>query len=230
MSTHDWSAPQHRNNRGGQPIESQPLSVLRTEVVERLKLNYAYDNINDHELGLRIEQAEAGRTHAELRALVADLPLFHEPGTSAPSGGIQMGSPNAPTVEGSHVELNSGKVSTSATVFAVLGGAERRGVWRPARSTKVVAVMGGVDLDYRRAIFPPGRTVVTALCIMGGLDIVVPPGVAVEVTALPILGGVDDRTDSPEDPSAPVLEVRAIAIMGGVDIKTKKAKTKTDTQ
>lgn len=53
---------------------------------------------------------------------------------------------------------------------------------------------------------------------------------AVEVTALPILGGVDNRADSPEDPSAPVLEIRAIAIMGGVDIKTKRVKSKTDTQ
>jgi len=221
---------QHRHNSGDLHIESQPLSVLRTEVVERLKLNYAYDNINDHELSLRIEQAEAGRTHAELRAVVADLPLFHEPGETGPSGETRRSTTTKPAKEGSPVELNSGKVSKSSIIFALLGGAERRGVWRPARSTKVVALMGGVDLDYRKAVFPPGRTVVNALCVMGGLDIVVPPGVTVEVSALPILGGVDDRSDSPEDPSAPVLEIRAIAIMGGVDIKTRKSKTKTDTQ
>lgn len=216
------SASPRQSNDGAPHAEDQPLSVLRAEVVERLKLNYAYDNLNDHELGLRIERAEAGRTHTELRMLVADLPLFHEPGTNDtyPSGPTSQ-----PTTRDASVEVNSGKVSKAATVFALLGGAERRGVWRPARSTKVVAVMGGVDLDYRKAIFPPGRTVVNALCIMGGLDIVVPPGVAVEVSAVPILGGVDNRTDTPEDPSAPVLEVRAVAIMGGVDIKTKKAKS-----
>lgn len=211
-------------------MENQPLSALRTEVVERLKLNFAYDNINDHELSQRIEQAEACRTHAELRAVVADLPVFLEPGTTAPDSAISSAKTTTPAHHSSHVELNTGNVSASSTVFALLGGAERRGVWRPARSTKVVAIMGGVELDYRRAIFPPGRTVVTALCLMGGLEIVVPPAVAVEVTAVPILGGVDNRTDSPEDPSAPVLEIRAIAIMGGVDIKTKRVKSKTDTQ
>ncbi|TVR91924.1 MAG: DUF1707 and DUF2154 domain-containing protein [Spirochaetaceae bacterium] len=223
------SAFPHQSNDGAPQREDQPLSVLRAEVVERLKLNYAYDNINDHELGLRIEQAEAGRTHTELRMLVADLPLFHEPGTS--TSDAYLSDPTAqpqttaqPKTRDASVELNSGRVGKSSTVFALLGGAERRGVWRPARSTRVVAVMGGVDLDYRKAIFPPGRTVVNALCIMGGLDIIVPPGVAVEVSAVPILGGVDNRTDTPEDPSAPVLEIRAVAIMGGVDIKTKKAK------
>ncbi|MCA1755749.1 MAG: hypothetical protein LC641_13845 [Spirochaeta sp.] len=229
MSKNELPASQGDPNDRALPPESRPLSVLRYEVVERLKLNYAYDNINEHELGLRIEHAEASRTHSELRALVADLPLFLEP-NDAPGGGKISGKTSvaAPAVTetiDTGVDTNSGQVSKTATVFALLGGTERRGIWRPARSTKVLAVMGGVDLDYRKALFPPGRTRVTALCIMGGLDIVVPPGVEVELTALPILGGVDNRTDSPEEPSAPVLEVRAVAIMGGVDIRTKKAKS-----
>lgn len=168
MSIHDLPSSHRSPNDGELPMENQPLSTLRAEVVERLKLNFAYDNINDHELSQRIEQAEACRTHVELRAVVADLPVFLEPGTTTPDSTISSATTTTPAHNSSHVEFNTGNVRASSTVFALLGGAERRGVWRPARSTKVVAVMGGVELDYRKAIFPPGRTVVTALCLMGG--------------------------------------------------------------
>lgn len=195
--------------------QRRPVATVRAEVIERLKHNYAYDTIDDRELSLRLEQAEAATSTAELELIVADLPAVVEPETETVTA-----------------KVNRGEVAVeqTATLLAVMGGTERRGAWRPARKTKAVAVMGGIDLDYRDAVFPPGKTTLTIVCLMGGVEIVVPPGVAVELSGLPILGGVENRTDHPNNPSAPVLEVKALVVMGGVDIKTKQSKLRKGTQ
>jgi len=83
--------------------------------------------------------------------------------------------------------------------------------------------MGGVELDFREAIFPPGVTEVRVLAFWGGVEIVVPPGVRVEVDALGLMGGVDHRETV--EPSAregiPVLRVTGLAVMAGIEINVR---------
>ena len=57
-----------------------------------------------------------------------------------------------------------------------------------------------------------------ALC--GGVQIVVPPGLAVEVHGTAIMGGFQNVNRAPAhpDPDAPLLRVRGLAVMGGVEI------------
>ena len=53
-------------------------------------------------------------------------------------------------------------------MVAALGGVERKGRWIPARQNYAVAVMGGVVLDFREALLPPGVTEVWIFTAMGG--------------------------------------------------------------
>jgi hypothetical protein len=104
-----------------------------------------------------------------------------------------------------------------------MGGSERKGAWTVPKEMVAIAVMGGIHLDFRDARFGPGLSEVKCFAMMGGLEIVVPPGVHVEMNGLPLMGGFAHRSfaDPPTDPNAPVLRVSGVAIMGGVDLTVR---------
>jgi hypothetical protein len=109
-------------------------------------------------------------------------------------------------------------------MVAAMGGASRRGSWLVPRHLKVYAIMGGAEIDLREASFAPGVTEIEAYAIMGGVDILVPPGVRVETMGVGIMGGFDA---SAGDASAlsddqPILRVSGMAVMGGVGCSRKE--------
>jgi hypothetical protein len=83
--------------------------------------------------------------------------------------------------------------------------------------------MGGICLDFREALLPPGATEVWIFTAMGGAEIIVPPGLAVESDGVAILGGFEhaEQADLQLDPDAPLLRLRGLALMGGVDVKIR---------
>lgn len=113
-----------------------------------------------------------------------------------------------------------------STLVAIMSGVKRSGEWMPPDVLHVVAVMGGVELDFRRAVLPPGVTELRIAAVMGGVNIIVPRDVDVEVTATAFLGGVDQAPPG-EEPAAtdalperrPLLVVGGFAIMGGINVK-----------
>jgi hypothetical protein len=55
---------------------------------------------------------------------------------------------------------------------------------------------------------------------MGGINIVVPPGLAVQMHGSAIMGGFADINRAPAnpDPDTPLLRVRGLTMMGGVNV------------
>ncbi|MCP5042486.1 MAG: hypothetical protein GY944_15785 [bacterium] len=56
---------------------------------------------------------------------------------------------------------------------------------------------------------------------MGGVSILVPPGVEIDSNGLGIMGGFSSPANT-QDPDAPLIRVRGFALMGGVEVKVKK--------
>lgn len=82
--------------------------------------------------------------------------------------------------------------------------------------------MGGGEIDLREAHFAGPEVVITCWAVMGGVNIVVPPGVEVDVRGLGIMGGFDAGEDGvPGDPGAPRVIVKGLALMGGVGVERK---------
>jgi hypothetical protein len=83
--------------------------------------------------------------------------------------------------------------------------------------------MGGLSLDFREALLPPGETDVWIFTLMGGAEIIVPPGLTVESDGIAIMGGFEHREDSSitDDPNAPILRLRGLALMGGVEVSIR---------
>jgi len=86
-----------------------------------------------------------------------------------------------------------------------------------------VTMMGGARLDLREARFPPGPVDIEVFAFMGGTEIIVPPGLAVQTHGTAIMGGFQEVNRAPAhpDPDAPLLRVHGMAMMGGVDIKMR---------
>ena len=68
-----------------------------------------------------------------------------------------------------------------------------------------------------------GETHVTVVALMGGVEVIVPPGLPVTVRGLGILGAVDQEEQAADEvgPNMPHLKVTALACMGAVEVKTR---------
>jgi hypothetical protein len=188
-------------------LKPVPLEQTRQRIINLLCEHYAAENLNDSGLEERLTRAYAASSVPALQELVADLPS--EPVTSGPGSGVAI----AP----------AGLAPENGVVLAVMGAAERKGAWLPPRQLTVLAVMGGVELDFREARFSPGITDVNIFAMMGGVEITVSPDVRVEMNGAGLMGGFGHSggRDLPADPNAPVLRIRGLAIMGGVDLKAR---------
>ena len=84
-------------------------------------------------------------------------------------------------------------------------------------------MMGGAHLDLREARFPPGPVDIDVFALMGGVEIIVPPGLAIETHGSAIMGGFQEVNRAPAHPDAdaPLVRVHGLVMMGGVDIRMR---------
>lgn len=189
---------------------SQPPSLValrqrREQTIARLCELFARDHLEAHELEQLIDRAHQATSLAELDQLVAGFPAADPPRpTVSPAASPRTG-------------------QDQQYILAVMGGAERRGAWHPARQIYVTALMGGACLDFRDAVLDPGVTEVYVLALMGGVEITVAPGTRVESNGIGIMGGFAHAGTgrTPVDTSVPVLRITGLALMGGVEIRDR---------
>jgi hypothetical protein len=189
----------------GPPDDSLP--ALRASDAERertvavLRAGAEHGRLTFDELAQRTELAYDATTGAELQRLVADLP---------------------DTTREAAVVVKPRKQRRWS--IALLAGCDRRGRWRPAPRSVAVAVMGGVKLDMRDATIEGDELVITAFALMGGVDIVVPEGIEVDLGGFALMGSNEHKPgDAPVRPGTPVVAVRAFSLMGSVTVKARRA-------
>jgi len=191
---------------------SAPIDHTRQLTIDALCEHFANDAMSVEEFERRVDVAHGASTRDELRALLSDLPSGDLP---VPVQGAQ------PAVRNATVPAD--RVRETGHHIAILGGVRRTGQWTPARTNQVISIMGGAELDFREAALPAGVTEVKIYTIMGGVEVIVPPGLAVESHGIGIMGGFEhageDRVSL--DPSAPSLRITGISLMGGVDITVR---------
>ena len=182
----------------------------RQATIDRLCAHFASDGMTETELERRLDIAYAARTLAELAALVRDLPpLVAQARASTPA---RRASGSVPIDPEQPIQENDLLVS-------VWGSTERKGSWIPARRLTAVTVMGGTDLDFRQATFATREVSIRVFALMGGVDIVIPPGVHVDWRGVALMGGVatPERSASPA-PDAPVVRISGLVCMGAVEV------------
>ncbi|EFE74853.1 conserved hypothetical protein [Streptomyces filamentosus NRRL 15998] len=201
--------------------EMRASDAERERVAELLREAVAEGRLDMDEFDQRLETAYKARTHGELEPLVQDLPA---PGTTvAPVG------PSAPApLRGSAANWPAriGGTATSKGAFALWGGFERKGRWTVGRLFTAFAMWGGGDIDLREANFEDREIVIRCFAIMGGIRVVAPPELNVEVKGIGIMGGFGEGANEGGEisPDSPRVQITGFALMGGVGVDRKRTK------
>jgi hypothetical protein len=198
------------SDRAGENLPVDPMLVRQRErVIERLGANFMNDALSLEELDQRLSLAFKARSYAELQQLIANLPDQSE------SAGVRMVAPDRAPARG--------------FMAAVMGGYHRAGSWLVPRHLKVFTFWGGAALDLRHARLAPGVTEIEVYCIMGGAEIIVPPGVRVEADGLAIMGGFETTAGDADavGSDVPTVRLSGLAIMGGVEARQHRSTKKT---
>ncbi|GAA2093918.1 DUF1707 SHOCT-like domain-containing protein [Actinomadura alba] len=167
----------------------------RDEVLVRLHTAFAEGRLSDAELDERTASVLAARTRPELDLLLADLPPAAAPGAAA---GRQASPVSRP-----------GRLQV-----AYKGSVRRSGRWRVPDGYTAVIYKGGSLLDLRGAELDGDVTTIRAVAYKSDVEIIVPPGVRVEVGGF----GVSGEVHGDAAPGAPVVRVRGFAYKGEIDV------------
>jgi hypothetical protein len=175
----------------------------RDETAHRLQDAFAEGSLDDAEFDLRMRAALTATTRGELDTLSADLPA-PRPGTAPSARAV------APPKPGRYA-------------IAYKNSIRRGGRWRvPAKFTPVV-YKGSGWIDLRAAELTEPVTTVVAVAYKSRIDILVPPGVRVEMDGFGVSKGwsAEEDLESRLPQDAPVVHVRGIAYKGTIETSTR---------
>jgi hypothetical protein len=161
----------------------------------------------------RLDAVLAARTHADIVPLVSDLP--GAAAVLAPQYGLPASSGQAGSLRRSR---------STTRMIAVLSGITKKGPWQVPPYLEAVTVLGGAELDLRDAVLPAREIRIRAICVLGGVDIIVPPEMRVVDDGWALMGGRETPPDSPESlhPNAPVLRISGVSVLGGLSVRRRR--------
>jgi hypothetical protein len=191
----------------------------RERVAERLRAAAGNGRISMDELEERLDATYAAKTYGELAPITTDLPVED----ANPESSRPLLLPSSALVVGEQQHHDR------STAIAIMSGANRGGRWIVPKRVRVFAWWGGSVIDLRDARFESGETVISAIAIMGGVQILAPEDVHVRVSGIGIMGGFgESRSNAVSPEHAPVVRVKGFAFWGGVSIRHLRRKRKDE--
>jgi len=199
--------------------QALPVDELRDRVMDELVRQYSLERVDLDEFERRTDLVAKAQTRGELLVQVADLPPLPPEGRAAARDPERPRGRYAGAPARWSVDPDGGK--PSGFDLALFGGSDYKGVWRAPRQLTSICVFGGSKIDLREAIVPPDGVSISCVCVFGGLDVIVPPGMRLHVQGVGVFGGFDRPSSESGDPEAPMISVDGVALFGGVSVKVK---------
>ncbi len=179
----------------------------REQVVEVLRVHCAEGRLDLEEFGDRVGDVWRARTRAELDQLTADLPALPDP----------------PPPELHPAERPAPRRLARRWAVGVLSGNRVRGRWLLDDHVHAVAVVGHCQLDLCDADVVGDEVTVYVVTFLGGVEVLVPEGVPVEVGGVALIGSIDERVRKTEPlPGMPLVRVRAFCLLGGATVRSHR--------
>jgi hypothetical protein len=190
-----------------------PTAEQREAVVQRLSAAFAEGRLELEDFEQRVDIAVRAANLTDLKLTLAGLDL-----PAAPARESDVNVPAPP--------FRTDRPKASPRTIVILSGAHRRGRWVPAPIHRVFALMGGAKLDLRDAELLPGITEIRLNVLMGGVQVIVPPDMDVEVDGWALMGGIEERDihPAPLETQSRRLRIHARVVMGGVEVKVRERK------
>jgi len=184
------------------------LRDRREQVILRVSESYAEDVFDVDELERRLDLAHGARSIAELEALVADL----APATTTTA--LVLAGPTA---------IDDPSRPVGKKVRVIMSSVERRGRWSVPRTMDLRVLWGNAELDFRDASIGAGVTTIHVRVVMGNLEVVLPPNLAIDVDVSSFAGSVTERHRVPPDadPARPVIRIVGSVTFGNLEITTR---------
>jgi class 3 adenylate cyclase len=203
----DLPTPEDERNptaREGKGPTERVADADRDRTVLLLREHVVEGRLTLDDFSERTGRALQATTRGDLDAVMADLPEARA-GLTEPSTGVRTG-------RRWHV--------------AVMSGHSTKGRWRISGKTSAVAVMGGCDLDLRRAEIDGPEVEITAVAFWGGIKVIVPEGFDVELRGFSFMGGRSLRLrDVPIVRGSPRIVIRGFAVMGSIDVVSRSSQS-----
>ena len=105
------------------------------------------------------------------------------------------------------------------SLTAIMGGIERRNASQDFHGGNITTIMGGCELDLRKADIKQEEAVLDVFAVWGGIELKVPETWTVILKGVPILGGFSDETRPPQGATGKRLVIQGNVIMGGLEVK-----------
>jgi signal transduction histidine kinase len=100
----------------------------------------------------------------------------------------------------------------------MMGSVERRGAWQVPEKLQVRVMWGNCELDFREAILPPGTVEIDVAVTMGNVELIVPPGMGVNLEVSSMAGNVAEAA-SPNS-TTPRIRVTGKVKAGNCEVVT----------
>ncbi|HEU4614536.1 MAG TPA: DUF1707 domain-containing protein [Kofleriaceae bacterium] len=177
------------------------LTDRRDLVIDRLSSGYAQGLFDVDELEHRLALVHAAQTPVELDALVKDL-----------------------------VPASATTALVPAKKTRVLFGAvERTGPWAVPQRLAASVVCGHLLLDLREARLAPGETTIEVSVTMGNVEVIVPPGVEVDVDASSFLAHAEERVEHAGGARGTLVRIVGRVRFGNLEVETRRVgETRSD--
>lgn len=104
------------------------------------------------------------------------------------------------------------------SLTAIMSGSTTQNHSSDYKGGDITTVCGGVELDLRKATIK-SEAVINIFALCGGVTITVPENWTIKTKAMPIAGGIENKTVAPTDKNAPVLIITGDIIAAGVEVK-----------
>ncbi len=193
----------------GQPAPGRAPAIRasdqdREAVAQRLQQAFAERRLDDDEFDQRMRAALTARTSADLDPLTSDLPA------AAPASPASAAAAAAARTPG-------------RWAVAYKNSIRRGGRWRVPERFNSVVYKGEGWLDLRAAELTAPVTTVVAVAYKSRIDILVPPGVRVEMDGFGVSKGwsAEEELEIRLPHDAPTVHVRGIAYKGTIEARTK---------
>ena len=169
---------------------------------------YAEDLIDDEDLERRLEGVERAEVVSQVDALVEDVRRPAPP----PETGLA-------TVQPTQALVLRDQVAPVQNISAIFSETKRGNGWTPARVNNVRAIFASVVLDLRDARLPPGVTEFHVTCVFASVEVIIPPGMAIDSEASVVFAEVSQEGPSvPPDPDLPRLRITGTVVFGEIEL------------
>jgi uncharacterized protein DUF1707 len=189
--------------QAGQPPALRVGDRDRDAVLHRLQDAFAEGRLDDDEFDQRMRAALTARVSTELDVLTADLPAARAGAATAV------------------VAADGPKPGRMAIAYK--SSIRRGGRWRVPERFRCLIYKGSGRLDLRAAELTGPVTTMAVTAYKSHVDVLVPPGVRVELNGFGVSKGWSEEEDLetrlPSD--APIVHVRGIAYKGTIEVSTR---------